>query len=378
MIWSFLYLLNVNIYDNLNQYNILMLSSEDQNLISELKEAINKLSSKKLAENYNTYFRPAGLQSEILVLFEDLKDTLNKVAIDLFDKLDQNEMRTFLSRANWFLKIFQNIEKYNVAEPSWIFSPGTLQSNAKEAAAQIVREEINKHDVNARKTYFDANMLPLKEILKQLKLLKAYNFINNIDDQSLSKKLSSIEDADHRMVSLENKINLLNEASKKSSVDATNQIVGRVARVGYKIFNGYADKYKCSIGWWLFLTAFFSILVLIFIGLAYDLLKNHSEKYDYHLIVPYLSLTSFLAFLVFQSFKTYNANRHMQEINRHKANSIRFYDLLISTTDDIKAKELLIKDFAQAIYKESETGFITSRQNKNPIEYTSIFNQSTE
>lgn len=65
-----------------------------------------------------------------------------------------------------------------------------------------------------------------------------------------------------------------------------------------------------------------------------------------------------LLYLLYFCGRNYVAARHNQTVNQHRANALGTYSLLMSSTDDPKARELIIAAIAGSIFAPQDSGYL--------------------
>ena len=76
------------------------------------------------------------------------------------------------------------------------------------------------------------------------------------------------------------------------------------------------------------------------------------------LALPKLVLMSVLLSAAIWAGKIYRANRHLAEVNRHRANALYLYERLMNSTEDPQAKHAILTHALHAIFTPLPTGFV--------------------
>ena len=74
-------------------------------------------------------------------------------------------------------------------------------------------------------------------------------------------------------------------------------------------------------------------------------------------------LLSFFSVVFYQIVKNYNANMHLQTVNRHRENSLKSFQSFVESTDDAKIKDTVLIQATKAIFETGETGYISTKGN---------------
>ncbi|WP_321515359.1 hypothetical protein [Marinifilum fragile] len=91
-------------------------------------------------------------------------------------------------------------------------------------------------------------------------------------------------------------------------------------------------------------------------------------------IIARVLILAIMIFVVSFSFKQYTINRHLQNINRHRANafeSYQLFDKLLPKKDEIHRNELMLQ-LAKAIYEQTSTGYLSEKGSNFNLSLTEI------
>ncbi|HEX5155404.1 MAG TPA: hypothetical protein VFW07_28375 [Parafilimonas sp.] len=101
--------------------------------------------------------------------------------------------------------------------------------------------------------------------------------------------------------------------------------------------------------------------------------KNHVQNSHEIINIPVLLIKALLIsliiyFIVF-SFKQYSIHKHLAVTNQQKKNAFDSYTLFAAAVgeNDIEAKKILLMSLAKTIHESINTGFISSKQNDQPL-----------
>lgn len=128
---------------------------------------------------------------------------------------------------------------------------------------------------------------------------------------------------------------------------------------------------------------FISVLVLlVVIGLIfffnlsdYTLLKEHiAEDMRYNLALAVFGLKAVIAFFFFQIVqffrKNYNAEKHLEEIYRHRSDVLQSLHAVYTSIENKDEKDRLLSAAALFAYERGETGYISTKEGAGSGEYT--------
>lgn len=137
------------------------------------------------------------------------------------------------------------------------------------------------------------------------------------------------------------------------------------------VFQEVCNKHKGYSSWWLFI-GIVSVVVFIctlsfgaFDGLETENLSATGEFESYNIgnIMARLLILAIQVFFISFSFKQYTVNRHLQNVNRHRANAFESYQLfdnILPKDDEIHRNELMLQ-LSKAIYEQGSTGYLSEK-----------------
>lgn len=89
-----------------------------------------------------------------------------------------------------------------------------------------------------------------------------------------------------------------------------------------------------------------------------------SLEYTITYIVSRLTILGLLLIVIRQSLKNYNVNMHLYNLNLHRKNSLESFDILISNTEHKDTRDHIIKELAQTIYGNQDSGYLDTGNSK--------------
>jgi len=98
------------------------------------------------------------------------------------------------------------------------------------------------------------------------------------------------------------------------------------------------------------------------------------ESYNIGNIMARVLILAIQVFFISFSFKQYTVNRHLQNVNRHRANAFESYQLfdnILPKDDEIHRNELMLQ-LAKAIYEQGSTGYLSEKGSNFNLSLTEI------
>ena len=152
-------------------------------------------------------------------------------------------------------------------------------------------------------------------------------------------------------------------------------------------FNDQAVKHNWISFTWLAagILAIILFIILIFKAKIYDSLLtqdviNGVAVYNITNIVLKVAIISLHIFFISFAFKQFSVNRHLCTVNRHRANAFDSYEFFAAATkNDTESQKTLMLQLAKAIYEQTTTGYLGSKDNVNPslLEITNLIKSTT-
>lgn len=121
-----------------------------------------------------------------------------------------------------------------------------------------------------------------------------------------------------------------------------------------------------------YLTSVLALLIMValvfFFNLSdHDFFKSHlASDIQYNLSLAVFGLKAVLIFFFFQIVqffrKNYNAEKHLEEVYRHRSNVLQSLHAVYNAVDDKAEKDKLLSAAALFAYERGETGYITTKE----------------
>ncbi len=130
------------------------------------------------------------------------------------------------------------------------------------------------------------------------------------------------------------------------------------------------------------LSRLFGVMFLILIGagiwiLVYwflPLLKEINQPepvadWEYYIFAFLIrfSVLFFLYVLIREVLKNYNANLHMYNLNTHRSNSLKSFDILVRNNKLPENRDAIVKEIAQTIFAHQDDGYLQGNQKEVSI-----------
>jgi hypothetical protein len=267
-----------------------------------------------------------------------------------------NDISGYFSILHQNLKMIQDYDPENLRDEAGntlnISSKSYLEVKATELLSPVLFQHNSSTFRNTLDFLEDNFFNPLRIFIIEQNSPEGYKAeINNLEEQR--------KQYEEKFQNLQARFDVLNSSSK-------DETAGIASNEMSEVFKQQANEYKKNSEYWLITSGLISAILLVFIVVIICKFSSLSPITDTEallkLLAPNIILTSSLTFILFQSFKTFNANRHMYATNKHKENSLKVYKALLVSIDNQIIKESMIKEIANHIFDIGETGFITSKQ----------------
>ncbi|BAX81979.1 hypothetical protein [Labilibaculum antarcticum] len=253
-----------------------------------------------------------------------------------------------------------------------LFSEKSLKG-FKKTNKEPTQEEVESYMI---KFHNFSNNLAQTKFFNLILTIKLYanepelSSIKEIEDL-INSKLPNLKESERDSNSIKS---LLNELQKQTKKHITSDYA--------LIFQRVWEKHQTYSHYWLsagIITAIVFILTLSF-G-AFDSLKteNMSDSgvfinYNLGNIVARVLIIAIQVFFMSFSFKQYSVNKHLQNVNRHRANafeSYQLFDSILPKDDEIHRNELMLQ-LAKAIYEQGSTGYLSEKSSNFNLSLTEI------
>jgi hypothetical protein len=108
--------------------------------------------------------------------------------------------------------------------------------------------------------------------------------------------------------------------------------------------------------------------------------SSDASKINYVNVIAKFFVFSLGIFAVNFCFKQYSIHRNLEELNRHRKNALKSFQLFSdSITSDPESRNALMLQVAKAIYDHSPTGYLSSKQQDgtpNIIDLTKVISST--
>lgn len=132
------------------------------------------------------------------------------------------------------------------------------------------------------------------------------------------------------------------------------------------VFGDQAELHRKSARNWLWVTIASAIgiggfLYWIFSQLVQTIQSGVDFQVSLQIFLAKILLLSFFSVVFYQIVKNYNANMHLQTLNRHRENSLKSFQSFVESTNDAKIKDMVLIQATKAIFEAGETGYISTK-----------------
>jgi hypothetical protein len=317
-------------------------------------------------------------------LFEDFIQ-INIADYYLTEILGQNSFREILDDLKMnVLEILNKavivILKTNTKIPQRLIeSTSSYVNKINNFLGQIKKYDYNK-DTNSNRPFGERN-----RIAEEIRSFISYSYQqqNSNDLLYICSTIISLFDIDYNNIKKdiesikENYRNELNEITSKKDVidELINTLRTQTTKTSTEnyaqVFNNDANMYssnnfikpKRAEKWFWFSIAFTIILVLFLFFYVPNLVINTINGFDISILLLKISILFVLIYLIRFGFKQYSINKHLYSLNRHRANVLNSFKLLISSVDEsnLDVRNAIVMEVSKVIYESGKTGYIEDK-----------------
>jgi hypothetical protein len=132
------------------------------------------------------------------------------------------------------------------------------------------------------------------------------------------------------------------------------------------VFGDQAEIHRKSAKNWLWATIGSAVciggfLYWIFSQLVQTIQSGVDFQVSLQIFLAKILLLSFFSVVFYQIVKNYNANMHLQTLNRHRENSLKSFQSFVESTDNPSIKDAVLIQATKAIFEAGDTGYISSK-----------------
>lgn len=186
--------------------------------------------------------------------------------------------------------------------------------------------------------------------------------------EQVREKLEKINETLKETEVLKNDVGNLVESTRSFSLTKVTTEYG-------KIFENEAGKNSKQAS--IFGAAFFSgilIALSVVYRMFFPLVKDFSEQIksftnlsqgiEYYILELVLRLTviSLIYWVLKELLKNYNVNSHLYNLNTHRSNSLRSFEIIVANNQLPENKDAIVKEIAQTIFAHQEDGFLVEKK----------------
>ena len=131
-------------------------------------------------------------------------------------------------------------------------------------------------------------------------------------------------------------------------------------------FSGQADTHDTTAGNWLLVTAVLTITTVIWAFVFLYGIKLPDDPSTAEAV--YYSATKFIVLglnlaAAFWCGQIYRTHKHLEAVNRHKANSLKTFQAFVEATDDPQIKDAVLLEATRSIFTLAKSGFVGADTN---------------
>lgn len=167
----------------------------------------------------------------------------------------------------------------------------------------------------------------------------------------------TIEQLTTQQADVDKKIKQIEAKAEKSAKSLAKQVSSESGTVFLDDAKKYADIAKR----WLIALVVVSFLAAVVLAWLFVELSVSKELFADNLLFTGLKATTllFLIYLIQIANKNYNANKHLQTINKQRASVLAFINTFVNSVDGDEYKDYLLTYAAKTVFEHGESGFIS-------------------
>lgn len=297
-------------------------------------------------QNINNPKQGILLVPEINPFLNELKEILEPIDQQLIEVLPESRLNVldqFLNKS-----IFKKLHELRNLEKN----PGQTDAQQKTSFVHFFSQTNQPYQMN-------------KETIRGL-VMEGIVLRNNqlISEKGLEKNLQSLSNIQSEAYKIKEQLSSALSAAQEDLGKGGVHTHAVIFETAAKNHETASKKWFCRIVWLIAINALVVIGMYFFIMFGLDETKDMIEAG-----VLTALLVSLISYSIAQSTKSYYAEKHNEQINRHKANCLSTYNTFINAADyETKAAVLLYA--TQTIFSHQNTGFGDKEvqiQNPNPI-----------
>ncbi len=294
---------------------------------------------------------------KLLLSFEgkelELIDNERQPIINIFNRLSEH-VRQILE--------FQSVDDENIEaskrrkeEIIRVIKTLLVESNEKILSLSI---NLNSNDKQINQVVIDAQ----NKVIDANNKLQGFDNLFNTKNSEFDKRIAEAD-------------KLILEA-RQTKNDIQNSSIDSVVSKYGTIFEDQASSNRKVAMWSL---GIFVLSIIALLAAAYYLfnpiLEGIKQIIDPNTRIEYIIVQSVFRVILLgisfvfakESLKSYNINMHLYNLNRHRQNSLKSFETLISATQTLEIRDHIIKEIAQTIYSNQEDGYLQADKKKISI-----------
>lgn len=156
----------------------------------------------------------------------------------------------------------------------------------------------------------------------------------------------------------------------QDSLTAVKQATAQTADVQYAaIFEKQSKKFSEGATRWLLASVMVAVFLLVFLlwganylAVTISALSNSKQSVNIAESVYKIIVLSIGFYLLKTTLHNYRAQKHLEVMNRHRANTLQSLNVLREAIEDVTYKDFVTAAGARMIFETGETGYLTSKE----------------
>lgn len=300
---------------------------------------------------------------------DEIKPTLDKLnQVDVSALKREGRDFSFTGVHNYIVEIFENVKALQTHTEFWNYLPQEKKNNIRSYLEHFLRyiEQIQNFNPTQGNPQSErdgiANNIKsnygqfFEQLFPRLKLhILEKEFSSQKTQDLLNQARQDIEVIAQQRQQGEEILKAMREVSAVTGVS-------KFAAV----FGDQAELHRKSARNWLWVTIASAVgiggfLYWIFSQLVQTIQSGVDFQVSLQIFLAKILLLSFFSVVFYQIVKNYNANMHLQTLNRHRENSLKSFQSFVESTDDAKIKDMVLIQATKAIFEAGETGYISTK-----------------
>lgn len=230
-------------------------------------------------------------------------------------------------------------------------SPDTYRNSIRQGYNRLLQQNYLSRIEAARAS----NTATLEEFAARSKELIAEQMASL--EAAKNTATETFANLEAQKVDIDKKIKQIDAKAERAAKSLAKQISSQNG----KVFKTESDNYKAIAKRWLIALIFIitvaaALLTWLFIDVSSD-----PGAFSSNIVFSGLKVTAvlILVYLIQIATRNYNANKHLETINRQRATIVSFVNDFVNSVDGEEYKDYLLTYAAKTVFDHGETGFIS-------------------